>query len=363
MKITIITNIPAPYRIPIYEIIANKYGNDFLVIFASKSEANRSWNLNKFNFNHLFLKENVKAKKDGFNYVHNNIDVLHHLKEFNPDVVITTGFNPTHLYAWLYSLVLRKKHIPMTDGWLESEKNLSFIHKFVRKLVFKTSNAFIGASKNSLLLYKSYGIDEKKLFKSHLCIDNKRFHNSISFKDREYDLMFSGQFTERKLPFLFADTAQKVSKRIKNLKVLILGDGPLKEEFFSKLQEYNINYHYAGFVSQEELPKFYSNSKLFLFTTRLDPWGVVVNEALASGTPVITTKYAGVVNDLLIDKLNGSVLEIDSDQWSKHVIEILSNINLWQVLSLNAKESVKEFNFDNAAKGIIEASEYAYNEN
>jgi len=361
LKIALITNIPAPYRLPIYERVAQRYGDDFLVIFAAKSESNRSWDFSDFKFQYLFLKENVKAKKDGFNYVHNNIDVWSKLTTLNPDVVITTGFNPTHLYAWIYATFFRKKHIPMTDGWIESEKNLSFVHKAVRKIVFITSHAFIGASKNSLDLFKSYKINEDKLFQSHLCIDNKRFYNEFSFKEREYDLMFSGQFTERKLPFLFADVAEKVSKHISDLKVLILGDGPMKEELFAKLNNCGINYHYAGFVAQEELPKYYSSAKLFLFTTRLDPWGVVVNEAMASGTPVITTPYAGVINDLLIDEQNGYILNGDSDIWSKKVIEILKNQDLWQILSLNAKESVKEFNFDNAAKGIIEASEYAYN--
>lgn len=360
MKITIITNIPAPYRLPIYEKVAQRYGDDFLVIFAAKSESNRSWDLKSFKFKHIFLKENVKAKKDGFNYVHNNIDVWSELENINPDVVITTGFNPTHLYAWFYSLIFRKKHIPMTDGWIGSEKSLSFIHKAVRNLVFTTSHAFIGASKNSLDLYKSYGINKNELFQSHLCIDNKHFDNNKSFKDREYDLMFSGQFTERKLPFLFAEVAEKVSRKIENLKVLILGDGPLKDKFFTKLENASIDYHYAGFVSQNELPKYYSDSKLFLFTTRLDPWGVVVNEAMASGTPVLTSPFAGVVNDLLMNQKNGYILDIDSSIWSEKAIEILSNQNLWKDLSQNAKESVVDFNFDNAAKGIIDASECAY---
>ncbi len=357
MKIALITNIPTPYRLPIYEKIHKKYGNDFLVLFAANSESNRSWKFSSLNFNHLFLKENVKVKKDGFNYIHNNIDVFQELKKFNPVVIITTGFNPTHLYGWLYAKLNGVKHICMTDGWLESEKKLSFIHKFVRKIVFKSSHAFIGAGKNSLNLYRSYGIDENKLFQSHLCIDNELFNSDKSFKDRKYDVMFSGQFTERKIPFLFAEVVEKISKEFLNLKVLILGDGPLKQDFLNRLKTSGIDYHYAGFVSQEKLPKYYSNAKILLFSTSHDAWGIVVNEAMASGTPVITTPFAGVVNDLLINQLNGYVLDIDSRVWSKKVIEILRSQDLWKKLSQNAKESVIEFNFDNAAKGIIDACE------
>lgn len=360
MKIVLVTNIPAPYRLPIYERIARQYGSNFLVIYAAENESNRSWDLNTFAFNHLFLKENVTAKKDGFNYVHNNPDIWNHLKRFNPDVIITTGFNPTHLYAWFFSVLFRKKHIPMTDGWSESEKHLSFIHKWVRKIVYKTSDAFIGASKNSMDLFRSYGVPDQRIFQSHLCIDNLRFDNQKSFDERPYHLMFSGQFTERKLPFFFAEIAQKIAKKIPNLKVLILGNGPLKDEFFGLLKRYHIDFHYAGFVAQEKLPDYYSDAKLFLFPTLLDPWGVVANEAMASGTPVITTPQAGIIDDLLIDQQTGYILPIDSDIWSETVISLLNSSSVWNQLSSNAKRHVQDYNFDAASRGIIDAAEYAY---
>lgn len=360
MKICIVTNIPAPYRNPILEIVGEELKDDFLMIFCAKKESNRKWSLNKFNFNHLFLKENVRAKSNGYDYVHNNPDVFKELKKFNPDVIITTGYNPTHLYAWLYSLVFRKKHIPMSDGWIFSENNLSFLHRIIRKIVFLTSSSFIGASKNTFLLFESYGIKRKNIFQSHLCIDNQKFSNNKSFKDRKYHLMFSGQFIERKIPFFFFDITKKLSESIPDLKVLILGSGPLEEELLKKFNNANIDYTYPGFASQEELPKYYSNSKLFLFTTEMDPWGIVANEAMASGTPVIVTPYAGIVNDLLIDSQNGYVIDIDVDKWVDKIKDILSDEEKWQTLSSNAKEKVQEYNFESAAKGIIDASKHAY---
>jgi glycosyltransferase involved in cell wall biosynthesis len=360
VKLAIVTNIPAPYRIPIYNRISEKMGKDFLAIYCAELEDNRQWTLSEIKYRSTCLKENVYKKKDGYNYVHNNPDVLKHLIRFKPDVVITTGFNPTHLYAWLYTLFFRKKHIPMTDGWLHSESNLGSLHRIIRRIVFNTSDAFIGASKNSLTLFESYGISNDKFFQSHLCIDNKQFANESGFKDRPYHIMFSGQFHERKLPLFFAEIACALTKKIQGLNVLILGDGPLKKEFFQKLDSNNVNYTYAGYVNQSDLPKYYASSKLFLFTTRLDAWGLVVNEALASATPVISTPYTGVINDLLVDAFNGRIMDLDINAWSNTVLEILENESLWKKLSLNAVHSVQRFNFDTAADGIIKASEQAF---
>jgi len=355
MKIALVTNIPAPYRIPVYNKVAEVYGDDFLVVFCAKYEPNRAWNLPVIKCNHLFLKEKIHAKKDGYNFVHNNIEVLNKLNEYNPDIVITTGYNPTHLYAWLYTVVKRKKHIPMTDGWTYSEHNLSWLHRWIRKVVFKTSDAYIGASKNSMALFESYGVANSKIFQSHLCVNNKSFANTNSLDMRPFDLMFSGSFHERKLPYLFADVARILKEKIPNLKVLILGDGELKTKFFAMLEASKIEYSYAGYVKQEELPQYYNQSKLFLFTTRLDAWGLVVNEAMASGTPVITTPYAGVINDLVIDGYNGRVLELDAQLWAKEILSVLLNKNVWELYSKNSIKSVQRFTFDRAANGIIEA--------
>ncbi|MFA6189056.1 MAG: glycosyltransferase family 4 protein [Sulfuricurvum sp.] len=360
MKVALVINIPAPYRIPIFEKLSEYLGNNFLVIFAARTEPNRTWNIKELKFNHLFLNENITEKKDGFNYVHNNPDIWKHLKDFNPDVIITTGFNPTHLYAWLFAKLFRKKHLTMTDGTIETEEHLSWLHKLIRKIVFSTSHAFIGAGQQSLALYQSYGIPSRAIFQSHLCAGNERFKNQKSFYERNYDLMFSGQFTERKLPFFFAEIAKKVSHIRPNIRVLILGSGPLKEEFLKQLVDDHIEYTYPGFVSQEELPSYYCDAKLFLFTTRLDPWGVVANEALASGTPVLVTPHAGIANDLVKNDDNGYILNTDSALWATQILATLDNPEQWQKLSTNAVKSVNSYTYENAAMGILNACSYAY---
>lgn len=360
MKIAIITNIPAPYRIPVYENIAKTYGDNFLVLFCAKRELNRAWQIDpaEFKFRHIFLKENMRPKKDGFNFIHNNPDVLKEIKIFSPDIIITTGMNPTHLYGWLYSLMFNKKHIYMTDGWLYSEKNISLFHKILRKVVFKSSHAFICAGRHGRRLLNQYGIKDEKIFISRLCVNNELFKNTKCFEEREYHLMFSGSLTDRKNISFFCDVSNFVKKSIPGLRTIILGDGPYRDSMIKYMEKNNIYFNYLGFVEQKILPYIYQNALLFLFPTKLDPWGVVVNEALASGTPVITSPYSGVINDLVINGKNGYIINLNVNDWAEKIIDVINNRILWEKLSYNAKESIKEFNFDNAAIGIINACKY-----
>lgn len=358
MKICLLINIPVPYRIPVFDIISSKLGNDFSVIYFAKKEPNRKWKLENLKHNHIFLKENISEKDDGFNYVHNNFEVFTHLRRINPDCIITTGFNPTHLYGWLYSKLFFKKHIYWSDGTLFTEKSLGWKHRLLRKIIFNTTYSFLGPSEDNKKLYMSYGVDEEKIFKTHLAVDNNSFLSSNSFLNRKYDLMFSGQFTERKIPLFFVDIIKNISLN-KKINVLLIGDGPLKKDILDRLNNLeNVTINYPGFVAQDELPNYYSNSKLFLFTTRLDAWGVVANESLASGTPVLVTPYAGVANDLVRNDENGYILDIDKEIWSRKIVQILNDENLWNRLSKNAVKSVKNYTFENAADGIISACNY-----
>lgn len=356
LRIVLITNIPAPYRIPVYNKIAEKVGGDFTVFYCARKEPNRGWDINLTNLihNYIFLKEKMFNYKGRF--IHINLDVWKKLKKHNPDIVVSTSFNPTMLLAWFYTIIYRKKHIIMSDGWFKSENSLSKLHFFIRRIVYKFSDAFIGASKHTLSMFEQYSIPKEKVFQSCLCIDNEKFKKFTDGK-KKYDVMFSGQFVERKMPFFFLEVIKKLKKYKKDLKILLIGSGPLKGRILEELSKNKINYKYPGFVEQEDLPKYYAGSKLLLFPTKSDPWGIVANEACAAGTPVITCNNAGVANDLIYNGINGFVLPLDVDLWVDRILKLLSDKKLYNKMSTLAVRKVQEYNFNVAAEGFIKACE------
>lgn len=359
MNIVIVTNIPSPYRVNVFNEI-KKF--NFTVIYCAKNESNRNWNLQNLNHNHIFLKENSKKLSDGFNYIHNNPDVLSVLKKINPQVVLTTGFNPTHLYSFVWAVFNRASHVCMSDGSKYSEGLLSWRHKMIRKLIFSRSKSFIAASHSGIENYLAYGIDRSKIFQSHLCANNTIFNNYDSKNNRIYDVMFSGQFHERKLPFLFVEICTRLKIQRGYCRALLIGDGPLRIEILKSLKDAGIDFHYAGFVQQNELPKYYASAKLLIFTTRMDPWGVVANEAMASGTPVVTTPYAGVAGELVIDGVTGAVRVPDAEIMTEAIIQLLDNQLFWSYCSTNARKLVENYTYNAAARGIEAACISAQNQ-
>ncbi|MDO6435544.1 glycosyltransferase family 4 protein [Flavitalea sp. BT771] len=359
MRVALVTNMPAPYRVPGWNIIHRRLQEGFKIFFCTRIEPNRKWNIPPMQFQHVFLEGKTSAKKDGATFVHNNWSVFAALKAYRPDVVITGGFNPTMLYAFLYCRLHGAKHIPISDAWALSEPHLSWAHKMVRRLVYGRSAAFIACSEKGSAYYQTYGVRPESIFISHYTITNELFSNTRSFQDRKYDLLFSGQFTERKNPLFFIQVAALLAAKKKDLRVLLLGDGPLKDTMFTALTAAGIDFDYGGYARQEELPAHYASSRLFLFPTAYDAWGVVANEAAAAGTPVLLTPYAGCAEELIKDGENGYIIPLQEEAWAERCLALLHDEKKWTAFSSKASTFAQRFTHERAATALIDACTFA----
>ncbi|MBI2380908.1 MAG: glycosyltransferase family 4 protein [Gammaproteobacteria bacterium] len=356
MRVALLVNIPAPYRVPVYDRLAERLGEDFKVIYMAELESNRKWKVPELKHAHQYLKGFTLSR--GTRHVHVRFGVFTALLKFKPDVVITAGFNPPMLMGWLYTRLFGKAHVPMSDAWVGSEANLSGLHRYIRRLVFGSSKAFIGASQQTLELFKSYGV-EKNLFKACLCVDNSRFTPLAGpVAHRAYDLVFSGSLIEGKLPLFFVEVVKRLAGKMPKLSVLVIGDGALRDSMHEALATLpTVHTTFTGYLQQSELPAYYVQGKIFCFPTKRDAWGIVANEACASGMAVLTCANAGCAVELIVNNHNGYVLPLEPEVWAEHAAKLLGDEMLLSEMSQNAIRSVEEYTYDHAARGILAACE------
>lgn len=359
-KIAIVTNEPPPYRIPVFERIARMPGVQLHVIFCARREPNRQWDLPPMEFEHEFLRERIKTVKG--RYIHNNPDVVPALRRFAPDVLVTDGFNPTQVYAFGYAWIRGIPHIPLTDGTLMSESALGPVHRLVRRIVFGRSAAFLSASVGGQHLYESYGVQPERCFKSYLCIDNESYARQAAHVEKRYDLIFCGRMVVDKGPLFALRVALEVTKRIgRKVSILFVGAGPEEERLKKAAVRYAhlVDSYFHGFAKQGELPALYASARIFLFPTHADVWGVVANEACAAGLPVIVSPYAGVAGELVVHGQNGYVCELDALLWAERTSMLLNDEAQYQEAANASLALVREYTFDNAAAGLVQACQYA----
>lgn len=356
IRIALVTNLPPPYRIPIYNLLAKESNIEFYAIFFSLREPNRSWDLPEIQCKHHFLKEHFINYRG--RYIHFNPDIISLLNKISPDVIINDGFNPTHLLAFLFSVFKKIPHIPMTDGTDSSERKFSFLHKSIRKIIYKRSASFISAALGGKRLYASYGIPEKSCFQSCLCIDNEKFYPVDSKETKSFDFIFCSRLEKEKNPEFALQVAHLTAIQLgKKCRFLFVGSGTL-ETTLKKLSHQYVNslvIVFHGFATQLELPALYRSAYIFLFPTQADVWGIVVNEACAAGLPVITTPAAGVVGELVINNKNGFVRDLNVNEWVNCCVSLLKNHSIYTNFSQQSLSLVKQYNFFAASNGIKKA--------
>lgn len=363
IKIALVTNTPPPYRVPIFTRLARWPGIDLHVIFCARREPNRLWDLPPLDFPHSFLRERFVTVKG--RYIHHNPDVVPLLFKLAPDVVITDGFNPTHLYAFLMAQLKGVPHIAMTDGTDISEKALSLTHRLVRRVVYARSQAFISASDGGDRLYRSYGIKPARCFHSWLCVDNDEFAPSAQAEQKRFDFIFCGRMEKAKDPLFALSVAYQTAIDMQQrLRILMVGSGSDEQALCATALELTdwVDVQFHGFATQRALPGLYRSARLFLFPTHADVWGIVANEACAAGLPVLVSPHAGVAGELIKDGKNGFVRELEIAKWAECARQLLSDDTLYRDFSSESLQRVAQYNFDAAALGLVDACRTALGE-
>lgn len=362
-SVAIITNIPAPYRVDFFDYLQKNYADyEFTVIYSSRNEDNRRWNIDQEKLNNsIFLdSKTIKIKKRlDYRYVHIPVGVVKTLKKIKPDVVIGSEYNPTVIQALGFC---RKNKIPFiswTDGTLFSERNFGFVQKLLRRLVVPSASACIASSTKSKEAQIFYGASEEKCHVSFLSVDIEQYLQKPQGKGQG-KILCVGSLIERKGVDLLLRALEKVEHEYE---VYLAGDGVEKDNLKKLADELQIGekIHFLGQLTREELVKHYSDSDLFVLPTREDCFALVILEAICAGLPVISSKYADGAYDLIEEGKNGFIVDpYDSEQFSKCIENLLKSRELRRKLQQNSKEYIEKFRFENVAKGYLAAIESVF---
>jgi glycosyltransferase involved in cell wall biosynthesis len=358
LRCVVVTNVPTPYRLPVWDIMAASGEVDLHVIYCAGAHIDPSKDGKTNRYGVHFLTAAYKAFATRFS--HADFGVLKLLSILKPDVVVTTGFIPTFMFAFVWSFMHRVPHVSMTDGTLETESSLGLLHRVVRKLVFAHTKAFVGACEGSSRLYRSYGVESRRIFVSALCADNSLFRSE--FENKKYDFLFCGRYLDIKNPIFAIDVAKKVAEKIgRRVSLRFVGKGDMESAMRAEAQAASqwVDVSFAGYLPQEDLPREYSASRVFLFPTSMDCWGVVVNEACAAGVPCVVSPHTGVAGELVRDGVTGFVCALDQDAWVLRCAQLLSDEGLRAKLSDAAMNEVQRYSFDNASRGLLNALQLA----
>lgn len=361
-KVVIITNIPSPYRVDLFKYLQNtSTEHEFSIMFSSTNEDNRGWKFDLSTLkNYYFLKsKTIKIKKKmDIKYIHIPHNVKEILDKIRPDVVIGCEYNPSILQAIMWCKRKHVNYISWTDGTLNSEKNINLIQKLSRKYVIRNAKAYIASSSKSKEAQIFYGANPNSVHLSYLTVDIDVYTQN-HLVDKKFKILYVGRLVKGKGIDLLLNALSQIDREYN---LVIVGDGDEFNNLKKQTELLNINnkVEFLGFLQREELKKYYATSNVFMLPTLNDCYGLVILEAMCSGIPIISSKYAEGVFDLVVEGENGFIVDpFDANEISNAILKLMDNNVLANTMGEASKRLSEKFKFEKVAQGFIEAIQEA----
>lgn len=272
------------------------------------------------------------------------------VKKENPDYTMSLG-NLPHIIN-----ILSGKNSIVRIGNLQS-KNYNgikkILFKYLMRILFKKTERIVIISKGLKKdLTENFDVPEVKMKLIYNPIDIKKIQKlSKEPIEKKYKKIFEhpvifnlGRLSEQKNQHQLIKAFKKIKKEYPDLKLVILGDGPLKNNILNLISELNLKNDVYLLGVQKNPFKFLSKSKLCVFSSLWEGFGIIITEALACNIPIISTDCDSGPRDILAPETNpyhktttieyakyGILVPIDNERiLSEAMIKILSDKNLYK---------------------------------
>ena len=277
-------------------------------------------------------------------------EVARMLDAIAPDVVAIPGFYDNGALSAIRWC--RDNNIPcvLMSASTQHDSPRYFWKEWIKKQLVSCFSATLVGGQPQRDYVCRLGISADRIFAGYNAIDNAYFQKRAEhFKAAEQDLrkefnlnrpffLVVGRFIPEKNLFRLMDAYMSYRHKIRERAddktgtddpwdLLILGDGELRGRLWEHIGSLGLTYesymegqekssteeasatvHLRGFAQYDELPKYYALAECMMLPSLKDTWGLVVNEAMASGLPVIVSKRCGCAQDLVEDGKNGFLI-------------------------------------------------------
>ncbi len=304
--------------------------------------------------------------------------ILSYFRREQYDAIIVFGWANTT--SWLAFAAAQKTGIPWmlygdSNAIYEKEKAWPkrIIRKFVLEQLFRRTAAFLLTGALNRRFYESFGVSLDRCFSVPLAIDNEYFSRRADEAKQRRQLirarygipsnvvllLFVGKLIPRKRPQDVLCALKNLQPRLSRLGVAFVGQGGLRTSLESEAVLQNIkNVFFLGFRNQAELPNIYAASDIFILPSSYDPRGLVANEAMACGLPILASDRTGIwgPGDILREGENGFVYPCgDPTSLKEAIYRLAADSELRQQMGRQSLQIIQGFGYDQCVDGILKA--------
>lgn len=298
---------------------------------------------------------------------------------------LTSGrYKILHLAAWGHVVLLaalfiaRMQRIPVV---VESDSQAAYCEpawkRFLKRVVYtrllRLPAIFLPGGSRQVSYLSSYGVPESKILISHMTVDVKRIAAySQDFFDKRKQALVRHGLQASTVRFLYLGRLEphkgladllaafsSLKKECPHVRLLVAGWGSIKNEITSAAAA-DSDIHYFGRLSGEAVWEAYNLADVFVLPSHFEPWGLVVNEAMAAGLPTIVTDRVGCGDDLVRPGVTGIVVPAKNPHALRDALKMLAeNSELRSKMANEARRHIAGWTLENQAAATVSAWEQA----
>lgn len=349
---------PTPYILGLIENIQHNWPGNIDVLFLSEN-VSQKWNIN-LNKNYIVLPKN-------------NMKKIVYIK----NILSKNKYACIHLAGWSYLFLIivlfmaKFKKIPVT---IETDTAFHYtklwkrmIKRTIYPFIFSLVNLFLPGGIRQAKYLEYYGVTSKKILPVQMTVDvlsMRRHANTLNDADR-LKIRECHQIPKHNVVFLYVGRLEP-HKGIKDLieafnqiqyesTLLFVGEGTLQKYIENSLKT-NSRIRYSGRLSNHELIEVYFAVDVLVLPSHLEPWGLVINEAMAMNLPVIVSDSVGCIDDLVTHRETGLIFPAKQVTELKNTMEyMIKTPHQRKLMGSHSGEKISDWTLENEAKKMCQA--------
>jgi len=369
-RLVILTEIISPYRIPLFNALAQRPEVDLHVIFLAETDpVLRQWRVYKeeIQFSCEVL-QSWRKRVAGYNLLV-NVGTANALNAATPDVILCGGYS--YLASWLAQSWARLRHIPF---FLWSESNSHDMRRghalveLMKSEYLAHCKGFLVPGQSAREYLRSHKVKDSAIFTAVNAVDNDFYSAAaqvvrqnaaqvrmeLGLQNRYF--LFSGRLVREKGVFeLLSAYATLDTSTRKDIGLVFAGDGSARPELEHQARSIsNGVVRFVGFSQREQLAAYYALADALVLPTYSDTWGLVVNEGMACGLPVILSGAAGCAADLVTKNWNGMIVEPrDVSSLTSAMRTLAIRPDLCRTMGANSLQRISKYSSSEWSNGVV----------
>lgn len=294
------------------------------------------------------------------------------LRRNRPDALWVNG----HMYfSYLLGIIVAKVLcIPVfmrceTHLLLRRSRLKGFVRRPLMGLFYRhLCDRCLAIGTRNRAFYAAHGVGPDRLFDVPYAVDNAFFaRETAPFKACVADtraglglpvdkplILYASKLIPRKRPHDLLAAFHTLRERGIEAALLFVGSGELEPGLREVAGRRGIgDVYFAGFRNQSELPRYYAVADIFVLPSEDEPWGLVINEVMCAGVPVVASEEIGAVPDLVRDGINGLTFRVgDVGQLARCLNRLIADPAWRQQLEQNSLAIIADWNLDRCVEGV-----------